>query len=117
MKWFTVKESKLTWVPISYTNKKGETKTKFKRIGVRIDMEDGSWWFYSFVHNTWTQHYPRTVKKDFAGRPVLEYGKPCLMPERKETYTPLTLYREWAKRKPELINALEGAKNSAGNSD
>jgi hypothetical protein len=105
MGWFTVKESKVVWAPVgTRTLKNGEEKTRFLRIGVRVDMMDGSWWFYSFKHKTWTKHHPRTQATDMFGRPNGE-----LLPERKENYTSWKLYKEWASRKPELVTALEGA--------
>ena len=52
MDWFTVQSSEIVWAPIgSFVKKNGEEKTRFKRIGVRVRMMDGSWWFYSFTHN------------------------------------------------------------------
>ena len=105
MGWFTVKESKVVWAPVgTRTLKNGEEKTRFLRIGVRVDMMDGSWWFYSSKHKTWTKHHSRTQATDMFGRPNGE-----LLPERKENYTSWKLYKEWASRKPELVAALEGA--------
>lgn len=108
--WFNVSESKITWAPVGkYVTKKGEVKVRFKRIGVRVDMADGSWWFYSFTHNTWTKHWPLTRKIDGLGRPAVEGGKPVYLPERKDRYTVEGLRKEWLARKPELVAALEGA--------
>lgn len=105
MGWFTVKESKMVWAPVGVrVLKNGEEKTRFLRIGVRVDMEDGSWWFFSFKHKTWTRHHPRRMATDMFGRP-----NGNLLPERKENYTSWKLYKEWGGRKPELISALEGA--------
>lgn len=105
MGWFTVKESKLVWAPVGVrVLKNGEEKPRFLRIGVRVDMMDGSWWFFSFKHKTWTKHHPRRMGTDIFGRPNGE-----LLPERKENYTPWQLYKEWNGRKPELVVALEGA--------
>jgi hypothetical protein len=110
MNWFTVSESKVVWAPVgTYITKKGEKKTKFKRIGLRVDMADGSWWFFSFIHESWTKHWPLTQKMDRLGRPAVEGGKPVYLPERKDRYTVDGLRKEWAARKPELIAALEGA--------
>ena len=108
--WFTVNESKLVWAPIgTYVTKNGETKTRFVRIGVRVQMQDGTWWFFSFKHNTWTKHNKLVQKLDRLGRPMVEGGKPVFLPERKENYTVQTLHREWLKRKPELVKNLETA--------
>lgn len=109
--WFTVEESKVVWAPIGqYVNKKGETKTRFKRIGVKIKMQDGSWWFFSFTHETWTRHLPLVRKMDRLGRPEVDpQGKPVFLPERKDSYTTPKLHREWGDRKPELVRCLENA--------
>jgi hypothetical protein len=110
MDWFTVKESEVVWAPIGLmTNKKGEQKTRFKRIGVRVRMMDGSWWFFSFVHKSWTKHNKLVQRLDRLGRPMVEAGKPVFLPERKDRYTIAGLHKEWASRRPELIRALEGA--------
>jgi hypothetical protein len=113
--WYCVNDSKITWAPVGkYVTKKGEVKVRFKRIGVRVDMADGSWWFYSFVHNTWTKHWPLTRKMDRLGRPAIEAGKPVFLPERRDRYTVEGLRKEWLARKPELVSALENAVNSIG---
>ena len=110
MNWFTVKESQLVWAPIgTYTNKKGELKTRFIRLGVKVAMEDGTHWFHSFKHATWTKHHLPVRKMDRLGRPMEEAGKPVFLPARKERYTELQLQREWGKRKPELVAALQTA--------
>jgi hypothetical protein len=111
MNWFTVQDKNLVWAPIgTYTNKNGEVKTRFIRIGVKVKMADGSWWFFSFKHSTWTKHNTRVQKMDRLGRPEFDpQGNPVLLPERKENYTVNTLHREWGKRKPELVSALESA--------
>lgn len=110
MNWFTVKESKVVWAPVgTVTKKNGEEATRFKRVGVRITMMDGSWWFFSTIHNSWTKHNTPVRKMDRLGRPAVEAGKPVFLPERKDRYTVLTLHREWGVRRPELVAALERA--------
>ena len=112
--WHTVSESKVTWAPIgTYVDKKGEVKVKFKKLGIRVSMQDGSWWFYSFKHGTWTKHWPLVRKMDRLGRPMVEGGREIFLPERKDNYTVAKLHREWLSRKPELVKALEGAVESA----
>lgn len=112
--WYCVSDSKVTWAPVgTYIAKNGERKMKFKRIGVRVDMADGSWWFFSYVHGTWTKHWPLTRKMDRLGRPAVEGGRPVFLPERKDRYTVAGLHKEWLARKPELVAALEGAVNQA----
>lgn len=119
MNWHTVNSSELVWAPVGvYVNKKGETKTKFIRIGVRVKMADGSWWFFSFRHSSWTKHNTLVRKMDRLGRPACDpKGQPIYLPERKENYTVTQLHREWGSRKPELVAALENAVNEAENKE
>jgi hypothetical protein len=68
--------SEVVWVPVGeYVNKKGEVKTKFCKVGVRVQISDGTSWFYSFIHDTWTKHLPAYPVKNRAGLPVYEHGK------------------------------------------
>lgn len=111
MNWFTVKEKQLVWAPVgTVVTKDGEKKTRFIKIGVKVKMEDGSWWFFSFKHGSWTKHNTRVQKMDRLGRPEFDpQGNPVLLPERKENYTAHTLHREWMPRKPQLVKALESS--------
>lgn len=110
MPWFTINETQLVWAPIgTYTNKKGELKTKFIKLGVKIKMADGTHWFYSYKHASWTKHHLPVQKMDRLGRPATEAGKPVFLPARKENYTELQLQREWGTRKPELVLSLQKA--------
>lgn len=115
MNWATITETQLVWAPVgTYTNKKGEEKTKFLRIGVRIKMGDGTHWFYSFKHDSWTKHHLPVRKLDRLGRPAVEAGQPVFLPERKDRYTTPQLQREWGSRKPELVTALQTAVANCG---
>lgn len=108
MNWFTIKETQLVWAPVgTYVNKKGETKTKFIKLGVKATMMDGSWWFHSYKHGSWTKHWPLVQKFDRLGRPAVEGGNPAYLPERKDKYTERELHKEWGSRKPELVAALQ----------
>ncbi len=108
--WFTITETQLVWAPVgTYTNKKGEVKTKFIKLGVKIKMEDGTHWFYSFKHGSWTKHHLPVRKMDRLGRPMVEAGQPVYLPARKERYTETELQREWGTRKPELVAGLQKA--------
>jgi hypothetical protein len=112
--WYTVVESKIVWAPIGVrTLKNGETKPKFVRIGVRVSMADGSWWFYSFRHDSWTQHFKPAVKTDRLGRPVVEEGK-IVTVERKNNYRNwAAVCKEFAARSPGLVNALQNGVTDA----
>lgn len=110
MPWFTIISVELVWAPVgTYTNKRGEQKTKFLKLGVRITMGDGSHWFYSRKHGSWTKHHRPVQRLDRLGRPMVEGGKPVFLPERKERYNQGELHREWGPRRPELVAALEAA--------
>jgi hypothetical protein len=114
MPWFTITETKLVWAPIgTCTNKKGEVKTKFVRLGVKVTMADGTHWFYSFKHDSWTKHFMPVRKLDRLGRPAEEAGKPVFLPARKDRYTATELQREWGRRKPELVSGLYAALENA----
>jgi hypothetical protein len=110
MNWFKIKEVQLVWAPIgTYTNKKGEEKTKFLKIGVKIAMEDGTHWFHSYKHGSWTKHHLPVRKMDRLGRPMVEGGQPAFLPPHKERYNEAQLQREWGRRRPELVLALQNA--------
>lgn len=116
--WYTVVDAKIVWAPIGVrTMKNGEEKPKFVRIGVRVDMADGSWWFYSFRHDSWTQHFKPVAKTTRLGKPVVEYGK-TVMVERKNNYRNwAAVCKEFAARSPGVINALQIAVTNALQSD
>lgn len=107
--WYTVVESKVSWAPIgSRITKGGDEKPRFSRIGVRINMADGSWWFYSFKHNSWTIHHTPVRKLDRLGRPMVEAGQPVFMPERKTRYNDwAAVHKEFASRSPGMVAALQ----------
>lgn len=115
MNWFTVKSSDMVWAPIGqFVTKKGELKTRFVKLGIKITMMDGAWWFYSFKHGSWTKHWVPVPKMDKLGRPLVEGGKLVYLPERKETYRSYeALQKEWGTRKPELIRNLTAALETA----
>jgi hypothetical protein len=118
MPWFTITETQLVWAPVgTFTNKKGEVKTKFIRLGVKVTMADGTHWFYSFKHDSWTKHHLPVRKLDRLGRPAEEAGKPVFLPARKERYTATELQREWGRRKPELVASLHAAVAEAESGD
>lgn len=113
--WYTVNESKVSWAPIgTRVLKTGEEKPRFSRIGVRINMVDGSWWFYSFKHNSWTLHRVPVRKLDRLGRPAVEAGKPIFLPERKDRFANWTaVVKEFRNGREHLLTALQTAVESA----
>lgn len=108
--WYTVVESKIVWAPIGVIRTKtGEEKPKFVRIGVKISMADGSWWFYSFRHDSWTQHFKPMPKLDRLGRPVIEYGKPVMVERKNKWNNWGAVCKEFAARSPGIVNSLQTA--------
>jgi hypothetical protein len=104
----TIRDAKVVFVPIGeYVNKKGELKTKFARTGIRVEMEDGSWWFYHFRYNTWSRHYPGMV--------IVEQGfnaMPTCCERKDGGLAPHALKRVWGHN-PQLLAALEEGKELA----
>lgn len=100
MKWRTIVEAKVVYFPLTFI-KDGEEKTTFIRVGIRINMEDGSWWFMSFKFSSWTRHYMGADKQG-----VGFYASQSKQVERKESYTPASLKREYRDR-PQLLETLE----------
>jgi hypothetical protein len=113
--WYTVSDSKVVWAPIGMRRTKtGELKPRFSRIGTRVTMADGSWWFYSFRHGSWTQHFKPVQAMDRLGRPATEAGTPVMLPERKNSYKSWAVVeREFGGRAPGLLAALQTAATAA----
>jgi hypothetical protein len=106
--WNQVVESKIVWAPIGYVQKKdGSTAPRFSRIGVRVDMADGTHWHYSFKHESWTHHHKPVQALDRLGRPAKEAGRPVFLPPKKNRWDADELQKEFSKRSPELLIALQ----------
>ncbi len=73
----------------------------FVRIGVRVEMADGSWWFQS-KKGSWTHHFTDMERDPF--------DDSLLRVERKDTYSPHKLRREWGGE-PGFMEALDEAEN------
>ena len=98
--WHTVKDAKVVYVPLGEKlNKKGELKMTFARTGIRVVMEDGSWWFHHFRSETWTHHWMGTKVE---GRGFNAKNVPC---EHKQSYTDSALKRDY-KDRPAMLEAL-----------
>lgn len=105
--WYTVSDAKVVYVPLGMKpNKDGEMKMSFARTGIRVEMEDGSWWFKHFRSGTWTHHYPgiETVGKGFnaIATPVMH----------KQSYSQRALERDYSAR-PYLLAALVAGEDLA----
>lgn len=74
----TIQDAKVVYVPITKTvlDKDGneKEKTKFVRSGIHIALCDGTTWFHSFSHKTWSQHFPQVQKLQKWGVPAFELG-------------------------------------------
>jgi len=89
----TVNDAKVVYVCVGVkTNKNGEEIPNFVRIGIRVDMVDDSWWFYSFRARSWTNHYK---------------GPETSGIEQKQSFSRLALEREYAGIRHKMIDALE----------
>ena len=105
MAWFDVSDSKVVWAPIgTAVNKNGEQRTKFSRLGVKVEMTDGSWWFYSFKHGSYTQHFPRVKKFWTAG-----LGEETHHPEKKNRYSSWDAVAKEFKDRPNFLANLQNA--------
>ena len=109
--WYLVSESKIVWAPIGEVTKKdGTTRPKFSRLGIKITMENGTHWFYSFRHGSWTLHNKPVRKTDALGRPAFEdIGKkvPAFHPPKTTRWGSWSeLQKEFSKRSPNLLSAL-----------
>jgi hypothetical protein len=76
-------------------------------IGVRIDMQDRSWWFCSFRSGSWTQHQadawakPATQRSDDRG---------SYFPGGKFSYPSMSaVEKEYGQRAPHLSMLLQAA--------
>jgi len=117
-KWHTVVESKVVWALIGTVLKKdGTPRPKFSRLGIKIEMENGSHWFHSFRHGSWTFHDRPVRKMDALGRPAFEdIGKkvPAYHPPKKQRWGSWNeLQKEYGNRCPNLLSALEKGINEA----
>ena len=109
--WRTVSDSKVVWAPIGFRTKKdGTAAPKFSRIGIKIEMIDGSWWFYSFKHESWTRHDKPIRALDRLGRPAVEAGKPVFLPARKNRWDSWNdIVKDYQQRSPGIISVLQEA--------
>lgn len=105
--WRTVAEAKVVYFPLVAGKKKdGEDKIIFIRVGIRIEMADGTWWFHHFKFGSWTHHFMGADKQGTGF-----YASQSKQVERKESYTPKALQREYGGRG--LVEALESGVQQA----
>jgi hypothetical protein len=108
MNWFTVLDAKVSYFGFKAINAKGEEYAKWIRLGIRINMADGSWWFHHFKTSSWTRHWPLTQAINKQGKPATELGgKPIMLPEKKDQWGNWEkLAKEFGNR-PKLLTALQ----------
>lgn len=74
-------EAKVVYVPLQ---DEGDDRTRFVRLGVRVQLPNAHRWFYCYRFQTWTRTvpgYPLTYK---SGSPMLDRkGLPILSEEKK----------------------------------
>ena len=108
-KWNTLAASKVVYFPLAHKGKDGEEKIRFMRVGIRVDMVDGSWWFLHFKRGSWSHHRPRVQSLTRWGTPAVEMmtETPILVAESKDSYPNFgAVVKEWGVRSPMLIDAL-----------
>jgi hypothetical protein len=67
MPWLTLSSAKIVYAPPEDTgrvDKDGEPILIFRRIGIRVETADGSWWFQSRRTGTWTRHWMAPVDRN-----------------------------------------------------
>lgn len=107
MAWFDVSEATMVWAPIGTTvNKSGEERPRFSRLGVKVKMDDGCWWFYSFKHGSYTQHFPRVKKFWTAG-----LDESTHLPEKTNRYASWSAVEKEFKNRPHFLESLQNAIN------
>lgn len=109
--WFDVSEATVVWAPIGTTvNKRGEERTRFSRLGIKVEMADGSWWFHSFKHGSFTQHFPLIQASDRLGRPAVDpKGNPVMLPERTNRFANLQAVCREFENRPQFVQNLTSA--------
>ena len=73
-------------------NNDGEDRERFARMGIKVTMQDNTWWFLHFRAGSWTHHW-KGVMRD---APV----------DRKTTYTATSLRREY-RHAPSVLAVLD----------
>ena len=102
-----VTNAKVQYIPNgTYIDRNGEEHVKFMRVGTRIELANGEWWFCT-SRGAWTRHTVGPIRRHNSGSPVLmDNGEPERMAGRIESYRNDTRLREAYGHCPKLINAL-----------
>jgi hypothetical protein len=87
-----------------------EEKTKFARIGIRILMDDGGWWFYAFRTQSWSRHTPGEPKRYRTGCIVHDLrNQPIYHPEQIDRIGNVRLMEKAFRHCPTLLKNLQSA--------
>ena len=98
MKFRTVASAKVVYVPLG--KNEDDEPTRFARTGIRVNMADNSWWFLSFRSKSWTNHWVGLESNS-------NFLSPSTQVDRKQSYTPAALRREYSERCPMMLVALQ----------
>lgn len=115
--WLKVTEAKVSYVV--FTKKDRETGEKKpcslpNRLGVKITLGDGTWYFYHFRYESWTQHTPGNVKCYASGTPMTDpQGNVLRHPERIARWDNDFKFRKAFAHCPKLIAVIEAAYDQA----
>lgn len=77
---------------------------KMYTTGVKVTFGDGTWWFYSFRHGTYTRHTPGAPKTDHFGRPTGEHH-----PEVVDKFSSQRALERELGHCPVIVSALRDA--------
>lgn len=98
----TVTASKVVYAPVQ-SKKKDDDGISLIRLGVRIELSDGNWWFYHFKYESFSKHVPGALKTTKSGSPVWEPGGTKQARENEK----ITRYG----KRDELVKRIPGAAN------
>lgn len=100
MNWYTANTSKVVYAPIWADGAEdSDQPARFARMGVRVDLADGTYWFYHFKAGTWTHHWYGVKQERWFHQPEqVEYSK---------AYTFKALRREYRGRECLIVALLE----------
>lgn len=77
------------------------------RVGVKIYMNNGGWWFVSRRYRSWTYHFPIRQKLDKFFKPVFDKNRqPVMAAEMKNRWSEEEFKRDFAKQSPEWFEKL-----------
>ncbi len=109
----TVIDSKVVKTMIPDSKRPGKRKPYV--VGIRIDMADGSWYFWARKHKTWTKHEPGLKHWLRSGSPMLDEvtGEQKQDKERITRYGTETQFRRTMGHCTRLMNALDEAMATA----